>query len=147
MTAISGLVMLDTNVVLFLVRGNDFDQQIDAAYNLLRRPERPLISVVNVGDLLGFARYRNWGEGLVDKLRAFLDELVIVDINEAVVEHYAFFHDFLLKNGKHAGQNDIWIAATAAVASATLITTDGDFDPLAGEHLKLSRFLLDRGPT
>lgn len=143
MTAASGLVLLDTNIVLFLVRGNDFGRRIDAAYNLRQRPERPLISVVNVGELLGFARYRSWGEGLVAKLRAFLDELVIVDINDAVVEKYAFFHDLSLKNGKHTGQNDLWIAATAAVASAKLLTTDGDFDPLAGEHLKLSRFLLD----
>lgn len=143
MTIPSGLVLLDTNIVLFLVRGNDFGRRIDAQYNLLRRPDRPLISVVNVGELLGFARYRSWGEGLVAELRAFLDQLVIVDINEAVVERYAFFHDYLLKTGKHAGQNDLWIAATASVASATLITTDGDFNPLAGEHLKLSRFLLD----
>lgn len=87
MTAVSGLVLLDTNVVLSLVRGNDFGRRIDAAYNLRQRPERPLISVVNVGELLGFARYRSWGEGLVAKLRAFLDELVIVDINEAFVEN------------------------------------------------------------
>jgi tRNA(fMet)-specific endonuclease VapC len=144
-TAPSGLVLLDTNVVLFLVRGNDFGRRINAEYNLLERPDRPLISVVNVGELLGFARYRRWGDGLVAELRALLDELVIVDINEAVVEQYAFFHDLMMKTGKHAGQNDLWIAATAAVASATLITTDGDFDPLAGEHLKLSRFLLEPG--
>jgi hypothetical protein len=30
-TAVSGLVLLDTNVVLFLVRGNDFGRRIDAA--------------------------------------------------------------------------------------------------------------------
>ena len=143
MTALSGLVLLDTNVVLFLVRGNDFGRRIDAEYHLLQRRERSLISVVTVGELLGFARYRSWGEGLVAELRAFIAELVIVDINEAVVERYALFHDLLLKNGKHAGQNDIWIAATAAVASATLITTDGDFEPLAGEHLKLSCFVLE----
>ena len=145
MTAPSGLVLLDTSVVLFLVRGNDFGRRIDAEYNLLRRPDRPLISIVTVGELLGFTRYRSWGEGLIADLRAFLAELVIVDINEVVVEQYALFHDFLLKNGKHAGQNDIWIAATAAVASATLITTDGDFDALAGQSLKLSRFRLDPG--
>jgi predicted nucleic acid-binding protein len=33
------------------------------------------------------------------------------------------------------GKNDIWIAATASVLNATLITTDNDFDHLNGVFL------------
>lgn len=117
MTAVSGLVLLDTNVVLFLVRGNDFGRRIDAAYNLRQRPERPLISVVNVGELLGFARYRNWGEGLVTRLRAFLDELVIVDINEAVVEKYAFFHRRRLRSARRRAPQAVTLPSRSKVVS------------------------------
>ncbi len=63
MTAPSGLVLLDTNIVLFLVRGSDFGRRIDAEYNLLQRPDRPLISVVNdfdalAGQSLKLSRFR-----------------------------------------------------------------------------------------
>jgi len=33
------------------------------------------------------------------------------------------------------GKNDLWIAATAAVTGATLLTTDRDFDKLAPRFL------------
>jgi len=34
------------------------------------------------------------------------------------------------------GKNDLWIAATAHVVDATILTTDKDFDHLASEFLK-----------
>jgi len=33
------------------------------------------------------------------------------------------------------GENDIWIAATAKVTGAVLLTTDKDFDHLHGKYL------------
>jgi predicted nucleic acid-binding protein len=36
---------------------------------------------------------------------------------------------------RNMGKNDLWIAATASVQSATLITTDKDFDHLNGVFL------------
>ena len=33
------------------------------------------------------------------------------------------------------GKNDVWIAATAAVTGATLLTTDRDFDRLTPQFL------------
>ncbi|MCK4304746.1 MAG: PIN domain-containing protein [Candidatus Eisenbacteria sp.] len=36
-------------------------------------------------------------------------------------------------------QNDMWIAATAASLGAHLLTTDSDFDHLAGEFIHLVR--------
>ena len=35
------------------------------------------------------------------------------------------------------GKNDIWIAATASVLDATLLTTDKDFDHLNNEFLNV----------
>jgi tRNA(fMet)-specific endonuclease VapC len=34
------------------------------------------------------------------------------------------------------GRNDVWIAASAAVTGATLMTTDRDFDLLDGTHIQ-----------
>ena len=37
------------------------------------------------------------------------------------------------------GKNDIWIAATASVMDAPLITTDGDYDHLDSVYLSVLR--------
>jgi predicted nucleic acid-binding protein len=35
------------------------------------------------------------------------------------------------------GKNDLWIAATAAVTGATLVTTDRDFEHLSAHFINL----------
>ncbi len=35
------------------------------------------------------------------------------------------------------GKNDLWIAATASVLGARLLTTDNDFEHLKGKYLDL----------
>ncbi|KYF50016.1 hypothetical protein BE04_37925 [Sorangium cellulosum] len=124
-------------VVLHLVRGNETGRAIDAAMRLGKRAERPLISVVTVGEALAFAQYRGWGEDKTERLRALLEQLVPIDIHdEAVFEACAAMHTYLVRKGKKLSDNDIWIAACARAASATLITTDKDFDPLHGEFIQ-----------
>jgi predicted nucleic acid-binding protein len=139
------LALLDTSVVLHLLRGNKTAQRIDAELGLRARSERPLISVVTVGEALAFARYRNWGSDWTARLEAYLRELVVVDIqNSAVLQKYAELHTWLVRQGRTVGDNDVWIAATAAAASALLVTTDGDFDPLNPERVRVRRFAIER---
>ena len=40
-------------------------------------------------------------------------------------------------SARNMGKNDIWIAATAAVIGAKLITIDNDFDHLNGAFLEV----------
>jgi predicted nucleic acid-binding protein len=37
------------------------------------------------------------------------------------------------------GKNDLWIAATAYILDATLLTADGDFDHLNGSFLDVKK--------
>lgn len=104
MTAPPGLMVLDTSVVLYLARGNDHGQRIDAKYNQRKRPDRPMISIVTLGELLGFVTCRGWGQARTDELDGVVRELVVIGINGAIVKKYALFHDFLLKNRKKVGQ-------------------------------------------
>ncbi|MBI4705696.1 MAG: PIN domain-containing protein [Deltaproteobacteria bacterium] len=131
MTAPPDLLLLDTSIVLHLVRGNDLAARIDKAYDLRGRAERPLISVVTVGEAHSFATRLGWGipkRGVLDEL---LRELVVVDIQHgAVLRKYAEIDVFLKKHGRTVGDNDTWIAATAAAFGALLLTADKDFDPL-----------------
>jgi predicted nucleic acid-binding protein len=75
------LLLLDTNVVIQLCRGKEVGQRTDKAYGLRERVERPLISVVTVGEALGLARQSGWGEPKMAVLRDLLAEFVVVDIN------------------------------------------------------------------
>jgi tRNA(fMet)-specific endonuclease VapC len=133
---VPGAILLDTNVVLHVVRGSEVATRIDAAVRLRSRAERALISVVTIGEALAFARRRGWGDSKTARLEELVRELVVVDINNAtVLRRYAEMHEYLVKIGRSVGDNDIWIAACAAAASAVLITTDRDFDALNGVHV------------
>lgn len=131
------LILLDTNILIQLVRGKELGKRIDANYQLRARLERPLISVITVGEVMAFARKLNWAEKKVNELQKLLGELVIVDINHSsVLSKYAEISHYLESNGQPIGQNDMWIAATAMAANAWLLTTDKDFDRLTPIYLK-----------
>ena len=60
MTAAPELILLDTNVLFHLVRGNAFGRAVNQSYGLTDRKERPLISVVTVGEMLSLAKKLSW---------------------------------------------------------------------------------------
>lgn len=96
-----------------------------------------MISAVTVGELLAFARKRGWGRPKLERLEELANELVVVDIgSRALLERYAEIDCFCEENGKTLNKNDLWIAATASVTGAGLITNDRDFDPLHEQFLR-----------
>jgi len=136
MSTASRLLLLDTNIVIFLSRGGPIGQAIDGRFQLRARTERPLLSAVTLGEALAFAQYRDWGQPRIVMLSGLLREFVVVDIRvRAVLERYAEIDSFLKRNGRAVADNDVWIAACASAADATLLTTDRDFDPLHGMYL------------
>jgi predicted nucleic acid-binding protein len=106
-------------------------------FGLRAHTEKPLISIVTVGECHAFAAYRGWGAEKRAALDALLHELVIVDLNHGgVLRAYADIDAYLTKNGKTVGDNDVWIAATARAAGASLLTTDKDFEPLDPKFIR-----------
>lgn len=129
-------LLLDTSVLVHLIRRDATGTAMDEAYGLSARSERPLISVVSIGELYSLARQWNWGPSKIARLRALVRELVVVDIrNETVLQRYAEIDRYLAKIGRRIGDNDTWIAATAAAADAILLTNDEGFDPLNASTL------------
>jgi len=125
--------VLDTNIVLALLRDNPLGKAIDRAYALSGSVSRNFVCVVSVGELLSIAERARWGPPKRAKLEASLQELVWIDINDRLVlDAYASIDSFSLSTGTTMGKNDLWIAACAAVTGAILITTDTDFDHLQG---------------
>jgi tRNA(fMet)-specific endonuclease VapC len=125
------LLILDTNVLLHVIRGNEVAERIDGQFNLRHRQDRPLISVVTIGEGLALAKQFGWGEAKCRALDDLFREMVVVDISSrSVLEKFAEFRDLTRKAGRTLSHNDLWIAATAAATGAHLVTTDHDFDVL-----------------
>lgn len=133
------LVLLDTNVLVELIRNRGTGQRINNELALSERPERPVISVVTVGELRAAARKFGWGPRKQSALSEFIRQLVVVDIRaDNVLTNYAEIdHDSEreVKPARRMGQNDMWIAACAAAYGAHLVTSDNDFDHLTPRFL------------
>lgn len=128
-------LLLDTNILIHLVRANWIGRSIDSQFQLRTRADTPSISIITVGEALSFAKQRGWGPDKAELLANLVQDLVIVDISDEILQAYAEIEFFLLRTGKPIQQNDIWIAATAVAIGAHLLTTDKDFDPLYPTYL------------
>ncbi|PRP94761.1 type II toxin-antitoxin system VapC family toxin [Enhygromyxa salina] len=136
MTARPGLVVLDTNILVHLVRGKAPGRHLDSTYELSSAAVRPLISVTTVGECLSLAKQFGWGSEKEKVLLDLLKQLVVVDINDSsVLDAYADIDFASRKNGNTMGKNDLWIAAVAVAANGWLLTTDKDFLPLDPDFL------------
>lgn len=129
-------LLLDTNILIHLVRNKQTGMSIESQFHLRTRRERPLVSIITIGEALAFSKRLSWGLSKTAALEDLLDALVILDISDEILSSYAEVDIFLRRTGKPIEQNDIWIAATAIVAEAQLLTTDKDFDPLHPAHLE-----------
>lgn len=125
------LVVLDTNILVLLIRGAAVGQRIADDHGLLERRERPLISIVTVGEIHAFAMKLGWGEAKRNRLDGLVRQLVIVGLKQGdITRRYAEIDHYCERESKPArpmGQNDLWIAATASDVDAVLLTTDSDF--------------------
>jgi predicted nucleic acid-binding protein len=124
----SPLLILDTNVLVHLLRNNAVGQAIEKTYSLTTRPERPLLSSIVEGELRGLAESWNWGTRKIQTLETTLSELVRISAGEPeVVAAYGELYAHQSKIGKRVGENDLWIAATARAINGTVLTCDTDF--------------------
>lgn len=120
--------LLDTTVLLNYFRWNTCAQQVETDYALKASGFAPTISVVSVGELLAFAKNPSWDKTKRDKLDAFIEQCVVIDVSQKdVLSHYAELHDLNKRSGTGIGQNDLWIAACGKAAGLSVLTSDADF--------------------
>jgi predicted nucleic acid-binding protein len=128
--------VLDTTVVLNLIRGKELGQQIDTAFGLRVAMHRHLISIVTHGELQVLAERGTWGDEKRNALFSALNSLVTINIdNDNLVDAYVRIEAACRSTAgsdRKMGQNDMWIAATALASGLPMITTDKDFNHLNG---------------
>lgn len=130
------LYLLDTNVLVHYVRGDEVWAEVRGRYRPFAAEPKPLISIVTAGELRSLALRNRWGRAKVEQMEfalGYFDE-VFID-SRRLVDVYATLDAHLQAGGHSLGKNDLWIAATAVVTGSRLLTTDRDFDPLAPELL------------
>ena len=128
--------ILDSNILLHYVRQNPLAADIEARYALTTANPAPIISIVTEGELRALALQLAWGAQKRQQLEYLLGYFPIIPLPfSQIVSVYAEIDDYSRRNGVAMGKNDIWIAATASVTGARLLTTDKDFDHLDGVFL------------
>ena len=138
------LYLLDTGILLALVRGGQLGKHVERTYQLKSQNQRPLASIVSKAEIRVLAASRDWGGTKKDALENLLANVVLVDVNsDEVIDAYVEVDLFSRQWGAgpiKMGKNDLWVAATAKVTRARLLTTDKDFDHLDGVLLTRDYF-------
>jgi tRNA(fMet)-specific endonuclease VapC len=135
--------LLDTNILVHLVRGDSTGEEIKTMYAPYTRNPKPLICSVTEGELRSLALQFSWGTQKVDKMNYALEYFGRVPIeSKDVMEAYAAIDFFSKSQGIKMGKNDLWIAATTYTSGARLITTDDDFDHLDPGLIAVDKIVL-----
>lgn len=148
------IYVIDTNIILSYVRSHSLWNKLSEKYDFYNSKNRVIISVVSVGEIYAIAKRQRWGKRKLEQLEEFLSFFVITSINvEEVIESYANIDAFsqgklanhpLNLSARNMGKNDLWIAATASVLNAHLITLDKDFSHLHEKFIQLIQISLDK---
>lgn len=147
--------LLDTGILVGFLRGASYAETVAAECNLWDARTVSLVSVVSDAELRSFAIRRKWGQKKLEVLNELFRRIAHVPIEQpALIEKWAEIdafnhnkHDTLKLQGSNRkmGDNDIWIAATASVLRARLLTTDHDYDHLDGLFLDVT-YVDPKGP-
>lgn len=133
--------VLDTNILIHAVKETALFEQFNQKYTLFSGNHDLLISAVSIGEIESFALQNRWGQKRIDDMTALLMLLkpIAVDNNRPLIKTYATIDAFsqgrhptlkLNNSARNMGKNDLWIATTAAVHEATLLSMDADFTHL-----------------
>jgi tRNA(fMet)-specific endonuclease VapC len=130
------LYLLDTNILVHLVRGDAVGQHIQKRYTPALIDPRPIISIVTEGELRSLTLQFRWGKSKVEQSLFYLSYFPRIPIDQQeMVEAHAALDAYSVSLGRAIGKNDLWIAATAHLMGATILTTDRDFEHLTPQFL------------
>lgn len=139
--------VLDTGIILGYAKGAGYAKYVDQTYSISALPNIGVISVVTEGEMLSIAKQRGWGHVKALALHEMLNTIPTIDINnQRILDAYAEIDAYsqgkctpshlpAVSSSRNMGKNDIWIAATATVLKAILVTTDQHFSHLDGKYM------------
>lgn len=127
------LVLLDTNVVSFLFKGDTRAE----SYAPLLRGNRLAISFMTVAELFEWAEVRNWGASRVSRLEQVLGTYLVIPVDIALCRQWGLLRSRQQAIGKTIAPQDAWIAASAVQHNLPLITHNpSDFAAIQGLEVR-----------
>lgn len=130
-------LILDTNILLAYVRQGAVGMHVESQYSLWTCDPIPIISVVAEGELRALALQFGWGLAKLQAMEDLVAYFTVIPLPfEETVKAYAQIDSYSRRMGIAMGKNDVWIAATAHMTGARLLTTDRDFDHLHGVFIE-----------
>ena len=122
-----------------------------ASFMLQNRPELSVyqthlagatiyISFQTVAEMRYGALHKDWGERRKQQLENFLNSLHIVGYTSDLADKWATIMQEARQVGRRLEAGDAWIAATALLLEAPLITSDKDFDIEACPSITVHRY-------
>jgi len=148
------IYVLDTNVILAYLRKHSIWDSIELQLGIFETESDVYIPAVVIGELRSLAVQNKWGSSRKRELEIFVKEFMVIDfITEEIINSYAEIDAFsqgrleekpFTGSSRNMGKNDLWIAATAIVLNAILITTDKDFQHLHTHFLDVAYFDLNK---
>lgn len=128
---IDDALVLDALPAIHVARGDEYGAALEEKYSLRKRTYIPLLSVVTAGEMLRIARrltprerFERVSEPLVLSL---ISEFVPVEITGGVLRAYAKLMASLDSDGNVIRAEFGWVAATALVNDATIITDSTEY--------------------
>ena len=138
--------LLDTNILLGLAREASWARRAYRHFNLGDPSVISFTSVVCIGEIFAIAERNGWGPKKRTSLERMLAQLPDLPIKDPdILRAYALIDAWSCgspvtapggapppKPAAKMAKNDLWIAATAHVTGAILLSTDTDFAHLDG---------------
>lgn len=117
-------LLLDTNIFVELLRGNDKVREF-----LLNKAV--YVSVISLGELYYGAMYSAKPEENIQKIRQIQAQYPVLRCDETTAYTYASIFLQLRRSGNPIQMNDVWIAALAQQHQCALVSQDNDFKAVA----------------
>ena len=124
------LYLLDTNILVHLIRGDAVGEHLRNHYKLLMQQPTPILSFVSLAELRSLALQWGWARPRLEQLAFYASHFATAPLETPeMLDAFALLDSWSERHGRSLGKNDPWIAAATYVQGATLLTTDADFEP------------------
>jgi tRNA(fMet)-specific endonuclease VapC len=114
-------LVVDTDVASFVFKWHpDFAPR----YVGIIRGSELVVSFMTVAEMRQGAIYANWGPRKCDLLEAYLADFSVLHSDNLLCSTWAAVRNESIRKGRQISAADAWIAATALILSAPLVTNN-----------------------
>ncbi len=121
-------LVVDTDVASYIFK---WHAKFAPQYVEIIRGSELVLSFMTLAEMRQGALNANWGQRKRDLLQEYLDDFSVLHSDSLLCSTWAEVRNESGRKGRHMSSPDAWIAATALVLSAPLVTNNPkDFRPL-----------------